>query len=238
MLAAVRACGPGALLSHYSANALHGFVEPEVGYPHVIVTGGVHRAPSGIRVHRCNCLHAIDRREHLGVPVTSAALTLIDLASMGDAQRARRAIRRALGTGKVTVRQLGLALERYRGRRGAATLREAVRLGAAPTRSDRESDVLDLILAAGFEPPEVNHPLLVEGRRFVPDLRWPTQRLILELDSTAWHSDPLARADDRERQVLLEAHGETVLRVHWLDAVMAPSRLIASLRAAGAPNKT
>ncbi len=76
---------------------------------------------------------------------------------------------------------------------------------------------------------------VLAGRRVIPDFRWPAQRLILEVDSTAWHTDPLARADDRERQALLEAHGETVLRVHWLDAVMAPTKLASLLTAKGAP---
>jgi hypothetical protein len=208
LLAAVKACGPDALLSHYSANELLGFVDRLDALPHVTVTSGSHRAPRGIQVHRTQFLDAVDRREHLGIPLTSPARSLLDLASVVDAHRTRRAIRRALGRGKVTIRQLGLVLERYPGRRGSATLREAVRLGAAPTRSDRESDVLDIVLAAGIARPDVNKPLIVAGRRIVPDLRWPEQRLILEVDSTAWHSDPLARADDRERQALLEADGE------------------------------
>ena len=77
--------------------------------------------------------------------------------------------------------------------------------------------------------------LLAGGRRVVPDLRWAAQRLILEIDSTAWHADPLARADDRERQSFLEAHGETVLRVHWRDAVLRPRRFASDLERAGAP---
>ena len=154
---------------------------------------------------------------------------------MLDAKRLRRALRRALGTGKVTLRQLGLTLERYAGARGSKGLRDAVAAGAAPTRSDAEGDVLDVILDQGFEHPDVNTPLLLSGRRVVPDLRWPRERLILEIDSTAWHTDPLARADDRERQALLEAHGETVLRVHWLDAVLSPSKLVERLRSTGAP---
>ncbi len=238
MLAAVKACGPGAVLSHYSANELFGFVDRVDGVPHVTVTSGAHRSRPGIRIHRCNCLDPLDRREHLGIPVTSVSLALLDLASVVDAARTRRAIRRALGTGKVTVRQLGLVLERYPGRRGAATLREAVALGAAPTKSDGESDVLDIILTDKLEPPEVNRPMMVNGRRVIPDFRWPDQRLILEVDSAAWHSDPLARADDRERQALLEAHGETVLRVDWVDAVLSPGKLVARLVEAGAAGPT
>jgi very-short-patch-repair endonuclease len=235
MLAAVKACGPTALLSHYSASELFGFVDRLERCPDVTVTTGSHRAPRGIAAHRTGALDRIDRREHLGVPVTSPARALLDLAATVNARRTRAAVRRALGTGKVTVRQLGLVLDRYPGRRGAKTLRTAVASGAAPTRSDGESDVLDIILAAGLAHPDVNRPLVLDGRRVIPDFRWPAQRLVLEVDSRAWHGDPLARADDRERQAFLERHGETVLRVQWTDAVLAPGKLSKRLLSAGAP---
>jgi very-short-patch-repair endonuclease len=172
---------------------------------------------------------------HLAIPVTVPARTLLDLATILESQLLRRAVRRAQGLGRVTLGQIGWMLERHRGRRGCAALRKAIASGAAPTKSERESDVLDVILRGGLVHPEVNKPLTLGGRRVIPDFRWPAQRLILEVDSTAWHENPLARADDRKRQAVLEAHGETVLRVHWRDAVLAPAAFVAGLRAAGTP---
>jgi hypothetical protein len=235
LLAAVKACGPDALLSHYSAAELWGFVDRLDSRPHVTVIGRGSRAHQGINVHISTCLDPLDRRELHRIPVTAAARTLLDVASMLDRQRVRRAVRRALGTGKVTLRQIGLVLDRYAGARGCAVLREAIASGAAPTRSEAESDVLDVILDAGLERPDVNQPLLLNARRIVPDLRWPRERLILEIDSDAWHTDPLARADDRERQAFLEARGETVLRVHWREAVLSPSKFVERLRLRAAP---
>ena len=75
----------------------------------------------------------------------------------------------------------------------------------------------------------------IDGRRIVPDFRWPAQRLVIEADGAAWHDNPLARADDAERQALLEAHGERVLRVTWSQAVSRRTQTLARLRAAGAP---
>ena len=91
--------------------------------------------------------------------------------------------------------------------------------GPAPTRSELEDVVLDLLLRADLEHPDVNVPLTVGGRRVMPDFRWPAQRLVIEADGAAWHDDPTAREDDAERQALLEAHGERVLRV-----TVAPGR--------------
>ncbi len=235
LAAAVKACGPTALLSHYSAAELWGFVERLDRIPDVMVWAAGSRSHPGIRVRRTLRLEPVDRAERLRIPVTSAARTLLDLASSIGQSATRVAVRSGIGLGLVTVRQLGWVLARYQGARGCGILRDAIASGAAPTKSERESDVLDLILQAGFASPDVNAPLSIDGRRVIPDFRWPEQRLILEVDSTAWHENPLARADDRERQALLEAHGETVLRTHWRDAVLGPHKLIERLRTAGAP---
>jgi very-short-patch-repair endonuclease len=133
------------------------------------------------------------------------------------------------------VRQLAEMLARHRRRRGAAKLAEIIATGPAPTRSELEDVVLDLILRGGHVHPDVNVPYYVEGRRVIPDFRWPEQRLVLEADSATWHDNPLARADDAERQALLEAHGERVLRVTWAQAIARPGPTLARLRAAGAP---
>ena len=65
--------------------------------------------------------------------------------------------------------------------------------------------------------------------------RWPKLRLVLEADSARWHGDALARADDAERQALLEAHGETVLRGRWDQATLRPGEIRGMLAEAGAP---
>ena len=108
-------------------------------------------------------------------------------------------------------------------------------LSAAPTASHPEDFVLDLVLKAGLEHPEVNRPQRVPGRRTIPDLRWPEQQLIVEVDSREWHSDPLAQRDDADRQARLEAEGWRVLRVTQAQAKQHPQLTIARLRAAGAP---
>ena len=52
-----------------------------------------------------------------------------------------------------------------------------------------------------------------------------------------WHDHPIAREDDAQRQALLEASGERVLRVTWAQAVGEPERTLERLRAAGAPQR-
>ena len=72
-------------------------------------------------------------------------------------------------------------------------------------------------------------------RRLVTPIRWPEHNLVIEADGAAWHDSKLSREDDAERQALLEAHGERVVRVTWEQAVSQPCQTLARIRAAGAP---
>ena len=182
MLAAVKACGPAAVLSHWSAAELWGFVEEQERRPQVTVVGRSTRVVPGLVVHRTSCLDPRDRARHRGVPTTGAARTLLDLAGVADTEVVRRAVRTAQGKGRVHVRQLIEVVERLGPRRGSRKLASLIATGPAPTRSVLEDIVLELLLEARFAHPDVNKPLVIAGRRIVPDFRWPEQRLILEVD--------------------------------------------------------
>ncbi|HEX6698312.1 MAG TPA: elongation factor P [Solirubrobacteraceae bacterium] len=233
-LAAVKACRTG-VLSHFSAAALWGFIPWEERHPEVTVVGAARPVRRGIRVHRTTRLDLDDRTRHRAIPVTSPARTLLDLAATLDHRPLRAATRRAQSLYRVNVRQLAATLARHERRRGAARLAEIIATGPAPTKTELEDVVLDLILRGGHVHPDVNVPYFVGARRTVPDFRWPEQRLVVEADGAAWHDHRLAREDDAERQALLEAHGERVLRVTWTQAITRPSATLDRLRAAGAP---
>ncbi|MCP9490046.1 MAG: endonuclease domain-containing protein [Solirubrobacteraceae bacterium MAG38_C4-C5] len=234
-LAAVKACGPGTVLSHYAAAAFWQFVRWDDRDLEVTVVGSASRIHQGIRVHRTLSLDARDRRRHQGIPVTSPASTLLDLAGtrISD-ERLRRALREALARKRVNIPQLVEILARLPRRRGARRLATIVAAGV-PTRSEQEDATLDLLLGGGLAHPDVNRPLILSGRRVIPDFRWPQQRLVVEADGAAWHDNPLARADDAERQKLLEAHGERVVRVSWEQVFARPRPTFARVAAAGAP---
>ena len=151
--------------------------------------------------------------------MTRPARTLLDLAATLDGAAAASGGAPAQGRRRVNLRQLLEVLVAAAARRGCARLARAIATGPAPTKSVLEDIVLDLFARRRFAHPDVNQPLLIGGRRVIPDFRWPEQRLVIEADGAAWHDDPIARADDVERQALLEAHGERVLRVTWQQAV-------------------
>jgi hypothetical protein len=233
-LAAVKSVGEDAVLSHLSAAAHWEFVDWDHRHPEVTVPRrGVRRRP-GIRVHCTSVLDPRDVLRHLGIPVTSPARTLVDLAAIVNEMLLRTAVRRALARRRVSIRQLVATRRRLGRRRGSAKL-DRVLQAAAPTRTELEDVVFDLIVDSGFVRPEVNQPLLLAGRRVIPDFRWAEQQIVLEADSRTWHDNPIARQDDAERQALLEAHGERVVRITWTQALTKPDESVTRLAEAGAP---
>ena len=234
-LAAVKAGGPSATLTHYAAAALWEFVEWDGREPEITVTtGGTHRHP-GIRVHQSKLLTRRDIMSRNGIPVTSPAWTLLDLATVLPYKPLRRAVREAMGQRRVSMRQLLDVLARAGPRRGSRNLARIIADGYAPTESVLADVVLDLIIGGGFEKPDVSKPIVIDGRRLVPDFRWAEQRLIVEADGAQWHDHKLAREDDAERQAYLEAHGERVLRVTWHQALTKRHQTLGRFAAAGAP---
>jgi hypothetical protein len=210
-LAAVKACGPDAVLSHYSAAALYRLLAWDDRFPEV--TAPNPRKHRGIYTHRSN---HIERTFHKGIPVTPPARTLIDLSSMLPLKVLRRAVNEALNQRLVKPHELVTS-----GHRGAKKLRRILAT-AAPTRNDYEDIVLAVL--EGLPKPDVNQPLTLAGRTYYPDFRWPAHRLILEADSAQFHGHLLARRDDKDRQAFLEAHGERVIRVTWRQATTEPQR--------------
>jgi very-short-patch-repair endonuclease len=226
-LAAVKACGPGAALSHRSAAVLWGLLQwDEDWLPEVTVPTGHARKIPGIIVHRTRVPFEVIRFD--AIPVTTPARTLIDLSSVLSLKPLRRAVREAMALKRVAVKDITAV----RGRKGGAKLTKILADGYVPTRTELEDAVHDVIRRGRFEEPQVNRDMIVGGRWTRPDFLWPEQRLVVEADGRAWHDHRLAREDDAERQARLEAAGYRVLRVTWQQAIAHPEQTIARLQAA------
>jgi very-short-patch-repair endonuclease len=233
-LAAVKACGEGVVLCAHAAGVLMNIIRWEDRDPDVLVLGK--RAPRHPRINGHGTSYL--PREHVttvrGIPVTTAERTLLDLAAVLPERKLRRAVRQAQFLKLTTVRSLVAALHGPGPVRGRKKLAKLIATGAAPTQSELEDVVLDLVLRGGFAHPSVNEPLFLGGRRVVPDLLWPRERLVIEADGPH-HDDPFERAADRERQRILEAHGYRVLRVTWQQAIAHPQATLRRIGEAGAP---
>jgi hypothetical protein len=228
-LAAVKACGTTAVLSHFSAAALYGFLTWDDRHPEI--TAPKAHSHRGIRAHRTT-LDPRDITRHQTIRTTTPARTLLDLSSKLQFNELRRATRQAQSLKLVSMSQLRDVIARAN---RPSKLTHIIATGPAPTRSELEDAVLDLILTGGLQPPDVNVPIILDSKRVIPDFRWPVQRLVIEADGAAWHDHRLAREDDADRQALLEAHGERVVRVTWDQAIRRRPQTLARLLKAGAP---
>jgi very-short-patch-repair endonuclease len=205
--AAVLSCGPGAALSHFAAGALLS-VLPERG-PRIDVTvprGGQRRRRGAVIIHRADLPETDITTKH-GIPVTTPARTLIDLADVLPRRRLERALDEA------AYLRLDLSdLRPRRGRRGAGMLAEVLRRhepGATRTRSQLEERMLTLCGSRRLPTPEVN--ISIEG--YEADFVWRDQRLIVETDGWGAHGTRSAFERDRLRDADLLAAGWRVLRI-------------------------
>lgn len=199
-MAAVLASGPDAVLSHLSAAALWG-----LGRWHrpLEVTAHSRHRNQGVLVHRSRTLTRADVTRHYGIPVTTPARTLADLARVLDPRSLTRAV-------------------------NDARLRHLVRTEpgqTGPTRSVFEDAFLAFVHRHGLPTPEVNQ--LVAG--YEVDMLWRPQRLIAELDGRAYHEDTFET--DRERDATLTAAGLRVVRVTWRRLTRQEEREAARFRA-------
>ena len=233
-LAAVKACGEGAALCLRSAGVVLNTITWEDRYPDVLVVGESAPQHPRIRGHRTSYLPPEHVTTVRGIPVTTAERTLLDLAGVLPEERLRRAVRQSRFLRLTTVRSLVEVLHGPGPMRGRKKLARILAKSAAPTQSELEDVVLDLILRGGFAHPLVNAPLYLAGRRIVPDFCWPEQRLVIEADGPH-HDDPLERAADQERQRILEAHGYRVIRVTWERAIARPAATLRRVAEADAP---
>ncbi|MGI9185217.1 MAG: hypothetical protein ACR2GZ_09695, partial [Solirubrobacteraceae bacterium] len=123
--AALLAVCDGAALSHATAAALWGIAPPRAeGQPIHVVTAAHAANPSGVRVHRTRILAPADVRTHRGLPVTSPARTLLELAEALTPRELELAFDQALIARVLHTAEVRELVFRAPGRGGAARLRE------------------------------------------------------------------------------------------------------------------
>ncbi len=228
-MAAVLAAGPGAALSHRDAAALHGLL-PAGDHRRVEVATSRRAASSEtIHVRRATALGPLDVTTRLGIPVTTVARTLVDLASgsAGLAKAFEEAERRGLLDGPAV--EQALARTRTRPGPGHRAVKRELQASADArmqlTRSVLEERFLALLDANELPRPLTNHWL--DG--FEVDAFWPRQRLVVELDGWEHHSAPRPFQRDRSRTNRLQALGYRVLRLTHADVVRRPAGTVALL---------
>lgn len=211
-LAAVLACGPGAVASHRCAGALHELVRAAA--PEVSVPGRGGRERRGFPVHRV-LLAPADLAVVEAVPCTSVARTLVDLAGDLPPRALERAVDAAEVAGALDLRAIDEVLERLPRPRGVVALR-AILDGGGVVRSELERRFLAVVRREGFPEPVVNGHVDLGGGRFAEvDCLFVARRLAVELDGRRSHGTVRGFEEDRRRDAALQALGWRVVRITW-----------------------
>jgi very-short-patch-repair endonuclease len=212
-LAAVLAAGEEAALSYRSAGALWGI--RETARARVEVSVPRHRRSSARVELHCVPMQRDEITTERGIPVTTPARTLFDLAAVVSEQQLEHAFNEAEVRRLTSPVSLDALVARYPKRRGTAAISRVLArhkaYGETVTRSELERRFLGLVDAHELPRPKLNRPT-DHGEL---DARWPEERLIVELDGYATHGTREAFERDRARDRALQVAGWRVIRITW-----------------------
>lgn len=189
----------------------------------------------GIRARRTCVLTRRDLRVRHGLPVTSPARTLLDLAETLTPDALERAYDELLIHDHLRTRDLAELLNRTAGRKGIGELRALLTSETEPaiTDSDGERRMVALLRQAGLPRPLTRVPM----HGFTVDFFWPDHKLVVELDGFPFHSTRRAFERDRRKDQTLRAAGLPPLRISGSQLKHHPTQVVAAVAAALAANR-
>ncbi|CAN5218707.1 hypothetical protein BH20ACT20_BH20ACT20_11010 [soil metagenome] len=224
-LAAVRACGAGALLNGKAAAHVVEIIKGPPPPPETLAP--TERRVAGVRTQRSRRIDPRDAMLWRGIPVTTVARTLTDLAAQLALGELARACHEAGVRYRTTPADVEAVLVRRGAVPGAAKLRRVLHGDVQVTLSRLEAGFLKLLGQADLPPPQTNR--LAGGRRV--DCRWPEYRLTVELDGYRYHHSRHAWEQDRRREREARARGDEFRRYTYGDVLETPRFMLRELRA-------
>jgi hypothetical protein len=227
-MAAVLACGEGALLSHRSAAGLRGLLPDGRSVIDVTVPGRSRHSRGKIVVHHSRSLHPDDIAVYDGIPCTSVARLLLDVAETAHQRQLEKIFEAGERERQLDMRKVQELMDRSRGRAGLKPMTALLAQFEEPPpheRSKLERRFFALCKKAGLPLPAVNAS--VEG--IEGDMLWREQRVIVELDGWGSHSTRQAFERDRARDVRLQLLDFKVPRFTWRQLAKEPQVLLASV---------
>jgi very-short-patch-repair endonuclease len=223
-MAAVKACGDGAVLCGRAAGHLLGLLKGPPPPPEVMTP--TERRVRGVKTRRCRKIHPRDATAFRGIPVTTVPRTLVDLAPDLALDELARAFHEAGVRHHTQPKHVEAVLARRPNSPGAGKLRRVMRGDEPVTLSELERAFLTQLKDAGLPLPETNKPA---GGRYV-DCRWPDYRLTVELDSYRYHNTRHAWEQDRRREREARARGDEFRRYTYGDVLEDARFMMSELR--------
>jgi hypothetical protein len=229
-MAAVLACGPGAVLSHRSAAALLELRDWGGTKIDVTVPGRSRRRHEGVKVHCSTTLADRDVTVVDNIPCTTVVRTLFDLGGVVTGRQLERSFDQAEIVDGLDLGAIEDQLARNPTRPGAKAVRHVLQthyIGRTPTWSENEEALLAITRPLGIPDPECNAFVVLPdgGPAIRADFVWRDQRVVIEADSRKWHMSRQRFEQDRVRDQRLTAAGWTIIRTTWKQMTRRPHEL-------------
>ncbi len=216
-------CGEEALLGQGSGAWLWGFAPRRDLRTEVNVPNTVRRHPHAVVVHRRQPKVMAESRRYRLIPVTSPALTLIDIADRLGAGGLETAVAKADSKNIVRVAQVRAAAEKHSRLPGAKLVRVTLdRRTFRVTQSELEKEFLRLVVAAGLPLPETQ---IVKGTARV-DFIWAELGLVVEVDGLQFHRTPAQQNEDARRDHAHQLAGRTPMRFSHAQVFFEPGYVV------------
>jgi hypothetical protein len=223
-MAAVLACGDGALLSGRAAAHLWQLLKGSPPAPEVLTV--TERRVRGVATHRARANGGNNGSKVRGIPVTTVPRTLVDLAGVLSVDALARACHEAGVLHRATPAQVAAVLASRSNAPGSAQLRMILSGDVHVTLSHLERAFLKLLLAAALPLPVTNR--VAGGRRV--DCRWPEHNLTAELNSYQFHNSRHSWEQDYRREREARARGDEFRRYSYGDVLEHPAYMLSELR--------
>ncbi|MCW2993785.1 MAG: hypothetical protein JWQ18_1280 [Conexibacter sp.] len=216
-IAAVLACGEGAVLGRFSAAAAWRVLNDDGRRFDVVApgrSGGRVGDSRWIDLRRTRRLDDRDVTVLRGIPITTVSRTLLDLAGCARARVLGRALHEAEVLRLLDVDDVVATIERNPGRRGVRALRVA--LGVTGSEPGVFTDMfVALCVDFGLPTPRLNVHVDGGDRLYEVDALFEAEQLIIELDGRQVHGTARNFQTDRRRDSVLAAHDFQTLRYTW-----------------------
>jgi Protein of unknown function (DUF559) len=230
-LAAVLACGPEAKLSFFSS--LRKWELRGGGTYRVDVTAPRSIKPKkGIRLHRPRSFDDVETTELDGIPITTVAQTLLDVAAPVHRVNIGKLLHEAIVNELFDLNAIARVLARNPTAPGTRRLAEALTEEVPFTRSDLEHATLELFRSFSLPEPDTN-AWVSDGEKLVEvDFLWREFGLIVEVDGWRYHRSRWRLRQDAAKTAALRAQGWHVIRFSEFEISGTPAQVAATTLAA------
>jgi predicted transcriptional regulator of viral defense system/very-short-patch-repair endonuclease len=229
-MAAVLACGEGAVLSHRSSARLHGLGNYGHHRIDVTVPKRSQRTHSGVAVHTSTTLSAADVTVVNAIPTTTVARTLFAIAELITPRQLERAFDQADIMQTLDLNEIRDQVARNPTRPAAKAVNHLLNthyIGSTPTENEFEDAFLQLTRSLRL--PDPTPQFYIDPQDGEPPIRadfaWPDRKIVVETDGRGTHGTTHAFESDRRRDQRLIAAGWRVIRTTWRQLKNRPHEL-------------